>query len=100
MDDDDGVEALTSHVLDECVSLVPEGQVVAISLVRVDGDISFSTVGVDEYDALVGLTGDSSRSDVVEIAEDRFDDGGRTVLAEVRLDGGQGVDEVGVVDAS
>lgn len=88
MHDDDGVEALTRHILDECISLMPERQVVTISLVRVDGDVSLSTHRVDEHDALVRLASDGGGSDVVEVVEDGFDDGGRVVLAEVGLDGG------------
>lgn len=92
MDNDDGVVALTRHILDERISLVPERQVVAISRVRVDGDVSLAAVGIDEDDALVGLASDSGSGDVVEVVEHSLDDGIGVRALEVVLDGGERVD--------
>jgi hypothetical protein len=100
VDNDDGVVALTRHVLDERISLVPERQVVAISRVRVDGDVSLAAVGIDEDDALVGLASDSGSGDVVEVVEHSLDDGIGVRALEVVLDGGERVDEVRVVHAA
>lgn len=100
MDNDDGVAALARNTGDERVSLVPERQVVAISRVRVDGDVSLAAVGIDEDDALVGLASDSGSGDVVEVVEHSLDDGVGIRVLEVGLDGGERVDEVRVVDAA
>ena len=56
-------------VCDESVAVAPEGEVITIAGVAVDGDVGFARVGVGEYDGCVGaLEGGCDGGEVVVVA--------------------------------
>ena len=93
---DDSVVALRRHVRDQVVTVVPESQVVAVTLIAIDSDVTLTGVGIgkDETDTvdLGSTTGKSSLLSVGVVISDALDVA--TLAADLGLDRLERSDEV------
>lgn len=95
MNDHDRVVVVGGSSEDDCVAVVPGGQVVAISLVAVDGDVLLTRVASDEDDRDVLVGRRRVNQGEVPVFERPGDE--LAVFDGVGLDGLERRDEVGVV---
>lgn len=72
------------HRIHQVVAIMPRGQVLAVALVAVDGDVVLARVRVDEHDRGVRELRLDRRVERVEVIEDPVD--GRAVLPGAQLD--------------
>lgn len=98
MDDNDGVVALGGDILDESVSILPDGQVVAITDVTVHRDVSFTGIGIDKYNGSAYLASQRSDLTVCPVVGNRLNKG--VVLQELVLNRSQWADQVREVSGS
>jgi hypothetical protein len=94
--DNDGVVALRSDGVDELIARIPEGEVIAVTLIAIEDDVSFTSGSVCENNAsttnLRDTVSKGSLLGVGVVVNDALD---RTAVAEdLGLDGLEGSDEV------
>ncbi len=90
MHDYDGVVVFRSDGINQIIAVMPRGQIVPVSRVAVDGYVTFTRVGVDEYYRDLGLLGVYARGKGVPVVQPPVD--ARAVLACADLNGLEGLE--------
>jgi len=94
--DDNGVVALGSNSVDESVTLVPKGEVVAVALIAIEDNVSFTSISVGEHDAgtadLESTVSKGSLLGVGVVVDDALESA--TVAENLGLDGLEGSNKV------
>jgi len=98
VNDNNGVVAQRGDVLDQSLTTLPKSEIVAVTSVAINGDVTFTRIGVDEDDSGVSLASHSLDLSVGIVISNRSND--TAVVSNLALDRLERSDEVREVSGS